>query len=701
MHANKLILAVFALIIVSCSSTESPQKTKPNYPDSKQHIVIDELHGHKIADPFRWLEEDYSPETRKWIESQQVFAEAQLSNLPTYSEFNELLNRMSKSTKNATPLLKGDYLFVWKHPAESNAWKYFVKDKVGKERVLLDPYEFSNEGTARVEILDISSDGKMVAYGLTLTGADEQEVRFRNVVTGKDLKTVLPYGLYNQLEFKQDGSGFFYVKRTRDESELIYEHRFGTKLNDDKVIFGQGIPLDNWIAVNESKSGRYQIFSVEHGWSRSDLYLRDVTEPNQLVTLVEGKDGQFNAWFIGERLFIFSNFSANNGEVFEVDLAQPEYENWKVAIKENSERVIDYVSVIDNKHAVTYLHNVQNELHIFSVNGALLEQVPIPKFSSITKISGNAESDEFFFGSESFLSPRTTFKYKLGSEKIEVYSKDEVAFNSEAYEVKQFWISSKDNTKFPIFLMGKKGFNTSEPKPTILYGYGGFAYSIKPRFSTPLAAWLEMGGLYAIANIRGGAEFGKEWHRQGQLANKQNVFDDFIAAASWLKSKSYTSKEQLSIQGASNGGLLVASVITQVPDLANAVVCQVPDLDMIGYYRFKNNNAPALLEYGNASIKTQFEYLIKYSPYQAVEKGVAYPAIYISSGDFDTRVPPLQARKMTAKLQQYSSGDAPIVLKYDEQGGHTSGGSNTQKALNSAAEYLAFMAKYTGLQPKR
>ena len=695
----KKSLSVFLCILATaCTNSNTKKASKPNYPESKQIVVVDEYHGQQIPDPFRWLEQDNTPETRQWLKAQQAFANTQLSNLDAYPAFKQTLERLAQVEQHATPSKLGEFTFVERQNKDSGVWQYFVSDAKGKERILLDPFEFSEDGSARVSIEDTSNDGKLIAYGVTLTGADEQEIRFRTVESGDDLDIVLPYGLYNQIDFKADGTGFFYTKRNRAESVLIYEHTFGNDPVNDMVIFGQGIPLENWIWIDESASGRYRVFNVSHGWSRSDLYFVDTQSEQGLVTIVEGMDGSFNTWFIGDRLFVSSDVSANNGEIYEVDWANPNFESWATVIKQNPQKIIQSVSAIDNKHIVTYLHNVQNELHLYSPNGEHLQQLPVPAFSTVTSVSINPSGDDLFFGVESYLSPRTTYQYTVGTNAISVYAKTQVPFDSEQYEVEQSWVSSKDGTQVPIFILGKKGFKERGPLPTILYGYGGFAYSLTPHFYSPSAAWLEMGGLYAFANIRGGLEFGKEWHRQGQLENKQNVFDDFIAAANWLKDNNYTRTQQLAIQGGSNGGLLVGAVITQQPDIANVVICQVPDLDMIGYYRFENNNAPALLEYGNASIKEQFEYLIKYSPYQNVKEGVEYPAIYISSGDFDTRVPPLQARKMTAKLQQYTAGSAPIVLKYSEQGGHTGGGMNLQSRIEMTAEYYAFTAKHLGLK---
>ena len=688
-------LCFFLLFIVDVNA--SSKLTKFSYPASEQIIVVDEIHGHKIPDPFRWLEDDESIKTRNWIKDQQAFADAQLSNLKALPMFEKVLARMKKAELHGSPTVAGDFTFVWKHPVNSNFWQYIVIDEKGMERVLLDPSEFSEDGTANISILDTNKDGTIVAYGVTLTGADEMEIRFRDTVTGKDLREVLPYGLYDQVKFKTDGKGYYYTKRTRGESVLIYSHQYGTDFSDDEVLFGQGQPLENWISIDESDSGRYLLFSVEHGWTRSDLYLRDTRSDGETKAIVKGLDGLFMPWFIGEKLYIYSNLTANNGEVYEVDLSKLNMANWKLIIPEDAERVIEDINVADNMNVITYLQNVQHKLHVFSPEGEFLYQIPVPAHSQVTRLSSHKNSEVLYFGTDTFLAGRKTFEFNVKEKKSSLYTESKVPFDSDKFEVKQYWVTSKDGTRFPISILGAKGFHKMGPRPTILYGYGGFAQSIMPRFSDAQAAWIEAGGNYVIANIRGGSEFGKEWHRQGQLQNKQNVFDDFIAAANWLKEEGFTTKKQLAIQGGSNGGLLVGAVTTQKPDLANVVLCHYPDLDMIGYYRFKNNNAPALKEYGDASIKAHFDFLIKYSPYQNVKQGVSYPAMYISSGDFDTRVPPLQARKMTAKLQQFSSGVSPIILKYDEQSGHTAGGSNTQMAIKKTAEYLAFAAKYTGL----
>jgi prolyl oligopeptidase len=561
--------------------------------------------------------------------------------------------------------------------------------------VVLDPHEMSEGKTTRVDIMSISPDGKLLIYSVRDGGQDEIEIRIRDVEKGADLPEHLPKALYSSVSFNEGGTGFYYSRRSRETGARIYFHEMGSDTREDIEIFGEGYGPTSFINVSEVAGGRYLVFTVQHGWSRSEIHCKEKDGPVQ--SIVEGEDARFYPRYHEGLLYVRTNLDAPNNRILTIDLENPSRNGWKPIVHEDEDVMQDF-SFIDDKLYVTYLHNVSVQIKIYGTDGTPSGEVPVPDHHR-GEIRGATEGYAFLTLS-SFTQPPVTYLLDLENHEKEIWDERKFDFDPAGIQVEQVWFESKDGTRVPMYVVHREDVPMNGDNPTLLYGYGGFNSAQTPRFDTVGAVWVGEGGVFAMTNLRGGSEFGERWHRAGMLENKQNVFDDFIGAAEWLIANKYTRPERLAIRGGSNGGLLVASALTQRPDLFRAVLCGFPDLDMVRFYTFaKTNNLPALLEYGDASKPEQFEFLRKYSPYQAVKDGVAYPAVMLTSGDLDTRVPPLQARKMTARLQAATSSGWPVILRYHPKAGHAaSRGVPLSRSIEDRAMETAFLLSQLGVE---
>jgi prolyl oligopeptidase len=594
------------------------------------------------------------------------------------------------------PTERGGRYFYWKRHAADDLSILYLKDgEDGQEAVLIDPHKLSEDHTTSVSLLDVTTDGTLLAYGIRQGGEDEIEVRLLDVTSREELADRLPRGLYSSISLKPDRSGLYYGLSDRSTGLRIYYHAMGSPASDDTEIFGEGIGSDNWLSASLSDDGRHLLFTVYHGWARTEIYYQDLTRGGEIIPIVNDLDAQSYGLFAGDTLVMQTDWNAPRKRILAVDLGKPARGDWREVVPEAADTIEDF-SLAGGRLFVQYLHDVTSQVKQFTLEGEALGDLELPGIGTASAPSGRWESKTAFFDFVSFTVPRTTYRYDVSSSDTEVWARDDVPVDSSRFEVEQVWYPSKDGTAVPMFLVHEKGLERDGNQPVLLYGYGGFNVSETPRFSTTAVWWAEQGGLYALANIRGGGEFGEAWHKAGMLGNKQNVFDDFTAAAEWLIDNGYTRPGRLAIQGGSNGGLLVGAALTQRPDLYQAVLCQFPDLDMVRYYQFENNNPPALMEYGDASDPDQFKFLYAYSPYQKVRKGVEYPAVMLTTGDADTRVPPLQARKMTAVLQWATSSSRPILLMYDTKAGHA-GSRPITKAVDDLSMELAFLSWQLGL----
>lgn len=717
-----LVFVAIALAAVACAPAYPPP------PDTRVEEVVDVLHGVEVPDPYRWLEDRGSPETRAWIDAQNAYAEVVVERTPLHGWLEMRLSELMDRDDIGSPRKAGDYEYftmrrkgedlpiIYRRPAPEEAEGEHAEgeehgeeegeegrdepdpiDPEGEYEVVIDPHQIDPSHTTRVSIIGFSEDGRLMLYNVRDGGADEVEIRIRDLESGEDLPDRLPRALYGGVSFNDDASGFYYTHRSREIGPRIKFHVLGTDLADDEVLFGEGRGPETFIGMNRAGDGRYRILTVQHGWASNDVFFQDMERGGELQTIVEGSGAHFWPRFHEDELWMRTDLDASNGRLVVVDLDNPERESWREVIPE-AEDMMEGFSFIDDKIYVSYLHNVSSRIKIFEMDGTPAGEIEVPEYHSAS-IRGAGEG-KARLTLRSFLQPEITYEIDLETGERTVDEEEEIDFDPTGLAVEQVWATSKDGTQVPMYVVHREDIVLDGQNATLLTGYGGFYASRRPGFSTTAAVWLELGGVYAVANMRGGGEFGEDWHRGGMLANKQNVFDDFIAAAEWLIDNGYTNSEKLAISGSSNGGLLVGAALTQRPELFRAVLCGFPDVDILRFHLYNtNNNAPALLEYGNAGVAEEFEFIRTWSPYQNVVDGTAYPAVLFSTGDLDTRVPPLGARKMTARLQAATTSGYPVILRYHPKAGHAGGrGVPFSRRLQDTVMELAFLLQQLGVE---
>jgi prolyl oligopeptidase len=565
---------------------------------------------------------------------------------------------------------------------------YVRKGLDGKEEVLIDPHPLSPDHTTSAGVVEISEDGTLVTWEIRRGGEDEVTLKFRNVDTLQDLSDELPKGRYFGGALKPDKSGFFYARMNADGPRAYY-HKMGTDPAKDTEIFGKGYGPDKIIVVSLSEDGRYLVITVLHGSAadQTEIYYQDVAAQGAIRPVVNDVPARFFGDVGGNHLYLHTNWKAPNGRILAVDLRDPARERWREVVPESGS-AIESLTLGGGNLLVNYLENATSRIKVFDDKGKYLRDVPLPSVGSAFVVA-RWTSNEAFYGFSSFVMPLTIYRYDTRSGKQDLWARVKVPIDSDQFEVKQVWYESKDKTRVPMFLVHRKGLKLDGTSPTLLTGYGGFNVSVTPSFRAPAALWVEQGGVVAVPNLRGGGEFGEVWHRAGMLAKKQTVFDDFIAAAEWLIQNRYTNPSKLAIEGTSNGGLLVGAALTQRPDLFRAIACGYPLLDMLRYQKFLVARL-WVPEYGSADDPEQFKYLYAYSPYHHVQPGTKYPAVILFSGDSDTRVAPLHARKMTALLQASTGSDGLVLLRYETKAGH-SGGLPITKQIEQQTDVLGFL----------
>lgn len=706
MRTSRLRLTLASVLFVLASCAEA----YPAPPETRRAPVADTLHGVELVDDYRWLEDQDASETRAWIAAQNEYAETVVGDTPARAWFERRLAELTDRPDIGGTRRAGEYeYFTMRRPGEEVEVVYRRPAAVAEDggpdadepsvdgdyEVVLDPAAVDAEYRTPLSLVDFSPDGSVMAYSVRQGGADEVEVRFRDLATGQDLPDVLPRGLYSGIEFAGDGTGIYYTSRSRVDGPRIRFHRMGTPPGSDDLIWGEGFGPTTYLDMSDRTEEGYRVFTAQHGWASHDLYLQ--RDGGEILPVMVGSGAHLERWFHDGRLWILTDWEAPNYRLMVVDLEDPDPASWQTVIEEGADRLED-VAFIDGRIYAAYLHEVENRIRVFTLEGVPAGELEVPPGSSVGV--GPGEDGALTLTVQSHLQPSVTYTVDPASGERSVEEGAEIDFDPTGLTVDKIWFESTGGARAPVYVVRRADAPMDGSSPTILNGYGGFNVSIKPGFSTTAAAWVEAGGIYATATLRGGSEFGETWHRDGMLTNKQHVFDDFIAAAERLIELGYTSPEHLGISGGSNGGLLVASAMTQRPDLYRAVLCTYPDLDMVRFFEFsETNNIPALLEYGDARNPEHFEAIRQYSPYQAVEDGVDYPAVMLATGDLDTRVPPLQARKMTARLQAASGSGLPVILWYDEMGGHAAGrGRPVSLRIEDTARELAFMAEQLGLE---
>ena len=688
-------------ILAACRTGPEPRTAVPAVevpppPVTRAQDLVETIHGVEVADPYRWLEEQEAPEVREWIEAQNAYTDRVLGGLPERAELRERVARLLETDTIGFPRVRGDRYFFSKRRADQDLEVIYVREgAAGEDRVLIDPHPMSADHTVSVDLVDVSMDGSTVAYAVRRGGEDEVEGRLFDVRTGRDLPGRLPYGrYYGGADFAPDGRSLYYARHTEDGPRVF---RFDLADGSETELFGQGYGPEVLILPALSPDGRWLTANVAFGSAgdRGDVYLLDLEGAGEPVPVAVDLDARFGGQVVDDVLIMQTNLDAPNGRVFAVPVGSPGREHWREILPERPRAALRGVQPAGGRLFVQYLEDVRPRVEIFDLAGQRLGELPIGELGSIWGPSGEWEQDELFYLFTSFHVPSTVYRYEVETGAESVWDRVEIPVDTSGFEVKQEFYASKDGTRVPMFLVHRRGLALDGSNPTLLTGYGGFNASQTPRFSTFATLWVELGGVYAVANLRGGGEYGEEWHRAGMLGNKQNVFDDFIAAAEWLIGEGYTRPEKLAVRGGSNGGLLVGAFVTQRPELAEAAIISYPLLDMVRYHRFLVARF-WVPEYGSAEDPEQLRYLLEYSPYHNVAPGADYPAVLLLTGDADTRVAPLHARKMAALLQVATGSDEPVLLRYEVKAGHV-GGQPLSEQIDDMTESLSFLAWQLGV----
>ena len=679
-----LLIAIFML---GSSGLMSVAQEKPSYPPTKRDNVIDVLHGVKIVDPYRWLEDGNSADTKAWVEEQNKFTQSILGKVSGRDKIRARLGSLLEIGSLGTPTPANGRYFYTKREGTQNQPVLFVREGVhGKDRVLLDVNQLAKDGTVALDWWFPSKDGKLLAYGLSKDGSEVSTLHIRDVDTGADLPDQIERTRACSLAWFPDNKGFYYTryptvgsvpKGKENYYRHVYTHQLGQDPKSDIKIFGDGRDPEDWPSVALSPDGKWLAVNVHQGWAKSEVYLSNRKgRDTAFYPVAEKLPALFELVTRNDCCYIVTNHQAPRYRLFDLDPNLPLKEwadqtKWKEILPQQQDK-LENVAFVGAHLIAEYMHDATNRLHLFDKTGKRIDEVKLPTLGTIAGLGGEADGSELFYGFQSYTVAPSIYRLDLKSRKQELWGQVQTEIKPDDYVVEQVKYKSKDGTEVPMFLTYKKGLKKDGANPTLLYGYGGFNISLTPTFATTRFLFLEKGGVLAVANLRGGGEYGEDWHRAGMLDKKQNTFDDFIAAAEWLLANKITSRAKLAIQGGSNGGLLMGAVTTQRPDLFKAVVCQVPLLDMTRFHKFLIARL-WMPEYGNPDKEEDFKWIYAYSPYQKVKANSAYPAMLITTAASDSRVDPLHARKMAARLQAASISAAPILLRQETRAGHGAG----------------------------
>ena len=695
MTGSRRVAGVAAAVLLAACAAGEEGISVPPPPPTEAREIVETLHGVEVRDPYRWLEDQDSPATRAWIDAQNEYTDAVLGLLPGRERLRELAAAVLQRDVRGLPSERGGRYFFSRRRADQNLAVVYVRDGLdGADRVLIDPHPLSPDHTTSVALRDISDDGRLVVYAVREGGVDEVAIRLRDVDTGEDLPDVLPAARYGGVSLTPDGDGFYY-ERYGDAAPRVLYHALGSDPADDRQMFGEGYERHHIPVTLLSDDGRWLVVHVIEGSSGpTEIHVKDLRGDGPFVTAIA--DGVSESWadFAGGQLVITTNLDAPNKRVVLADPANPAAGAWREVIPERDDVVVQSAGALGGRLAVSYLEDVRPRVAIHELDGTHVRDIAFDTVGSVGGGTGRWESSEAFFTFETFHVPSTIYRYDLETGERTVWAAAELPVAAGAYQVTQEWFRSRDGTRVPLFIVHRPDVALDGSNPTYLTGYGGFNLSLTPGFSALATTWLEAGGVFALANLRGGGEFGEAWHQAGMLANKQNVFDDFIAAAEHLVAAGYTSSAHLAVGGGSNGGLLVGAVSNQRPDLFGAVVCTYPLLDMVRYHEFLVAGF-WVPEYGSSADPEQFGWLHAYSPYHNVTDGGDYPATLYISGDGDTRVAPLHARKMAALMQASNGSDDPILLRYHTQAGH-SGGQPVSQQIDELVDTVSFLLWQVG-----
>ena len=687
------------------------------YPAARIADVADDYHGTTVHDPYRWLEDPDSAETRRWIEEQNRLTAAYLAQISERAQILQRLTKLWNYPKYGAPFRKGGRYFFFKNDGLQNQSVLYKQPSLsGEPQVLLDPNLLSPDGTVAVSTLGVSEGGRLLAYGTSASGSDWEEFHVRDIATARDLDDHLRWIKFSGASWTHDGAGFFYSRYPEpppteqaltglNRFQKLYYHRLGRGQEQDLLVYERPDQPDWGFGAEVTEDGRYAVLHVWLGTDRRNrVYYLDLEDPKhprmtgQVVRLLDDFDASYG--FVGNDgpLFYFlTDLDAPRKRVIAIDTRHPERSRWREIIPQGDD-VLETEQIIQDAFVANYLHDAHSQLRLFALDGRLQKSLEPPELGSVVSISGERRDDEMFYAFTSFLYPTTIFRYDFKTGETSVFKAPEIDFDPSGYETTQVFYPSKDGTRVPMFITHRKGLKLDGSNPTYLYGYGGFNISLTPSFSVSILAWLEMGGVYAVPNLRGGGEYGEEWHQAGMHEKKQNVFDVFIAAAEYLIAAGYTSPAQLAIGGGSNGGLLVGAAMTQRPDLFAAALPAVGVMDMLRFHRFTIGWA-WVTEYGSADSASQFPYLYAYSPYHRIRPGTCYPATLVTTADHDDRVVPGHSFKFTAALQAAQACAKPVLIQIETKAGHGAG-KPTSKIIEEQADRWTFLVRTLGMVVK-
>jgi prolyl oligopeptidase len=681
-------------------------------PKADKRPLEQTIQGVKIVDNYHWLEDGKSPDTEKWVAEEMAYTRAVLDPLPGRDAIHKRLTDLLSIGSISQPDLGGKYYFYTRREGMQNQPVLYVREGVegdGKDRVLVDANQLAADGTIALDWYQPSENGKYLAYGTSPSGSEMSTLHILETKTGDALPDTIERTRACSIAWMPDNSGFYYTRYPKKgdvpEGQEMYNrhvfyHELGADPATDPLIFGEGRDAEDWPNVTLDNDGRLLLITIEQGWTKSELFLMDLKKRTPPTRITTGKNFLYSGSVYNGRLYIVTNEDAPRYRVFVAEAGNYERDDWKEIIPQ-TDAVLQGAAVWGGKLFAQYEQNATSQLKIFDIEGNKLHDISLPALGTVFGSSGKWNRDEIFYGFLSFTVPPTVYRYDLKTGVTSQWAKvDAPSIDPSAYTVNQEWFHSKDGTRVPMFIVNKKGIKKDGHNPTLLTAYGGFNVSLTPSFSRSAYLWLEHGGVYAVANLRGGAEFGEDWHRAGMLGNKQNVFDDMIAAAEHLIAEKYTDTNHLAIQGGSNGGLLMGAMITQRPDLFRAVVCQVPLLDMLHYQDFQIAKL-WIPEYGSSDNPDQFKWLYAYSPYHHVKPGTEYPAILFMTADTDTRVDPMHAKKMAALMQDEAKNGAskthPILLRIESKAGHGAGKPVT-KQIEEGTDVYSFLFWQLGVK---
>ncbi len=709
-----LTAAVFVFAPTGRSIDVAAAEPVLKYPTTKKVDQVDDHHGTKVADPYRWLEDDVreSKDVAAWVEAQNKVTFGYLEQIPERGYINKRITELWNFEKFSAPSKRGGRYYYSHNSGLQNQYVLYVQDSLdGEARVLMDPNTWSDDGTVALAGTAFSDDGNYVAYGVQDAGSDWRTWKIMEIDTGRTLDDKLQRIKFNSPVWSKDSKGFFYARypEPSDDAEFqalnlnmkVYYHRLGTPQSQDVLVYERRDEPEWGYGCDVTEDGRYLVITIWKGTDdRYRVVYRDLEEPYGLPTdLISNFEYEYT--FIGNDgpVFYFkTNLDAPRRRVVAIDIRKPEKENWREIIPQRDE-TLDGVGLVGNLFVASYLKDAQTQVNIHSMSGDFIREVEFPGIGSASGFGGKRGDTETFYSFASFATPPTIYRYDAVTGKSELFRQAEVKFNPEDYETKQVFYPSKDGTKVPMFIVHRKGLKLDGSNPTLLYGYGGFNIPLTPRFSVSRLAWMDLGGVYVSANLRGGGEYGEKWHKAGTKLQKQNVFDDFIAAGEWLIDNGYTSKKKLAIMGGSNGGLLVGACMAQRPDLYGACLPAVGVMDMLRFHKFTAGRF-WVDDYGSADNADEFKALYAYSPYHNLKDGTTYPPTMVTTADTDDRVVPGHSFKFAARLQEAHQGDAPVLIRIETKAGHGSG-KPTTKIIEELTDEWAFLVKNLGMTIRR